>query len=82
MVRNRRGMRRVRCREAASGCCSWDAGEASGVMWGRRGLLACMVDARRLLRLRGYKAMRLRGWGSIRMWGHSSRQRCLDGHER
>jgi hypothetical protein len=51
-------MRRMGCREAASGCCSRDAGEALGVARGARGLLACMVDARGRLRLRGYEATR------------------------
>jgi hypothetical protein len=59
-------MRRMGCREAASGCCSRDAGEALGVAWGARGLLACMVDARGRLRLRGYEASRLRGYEATR----------------
>jgi hypothetical protein len=44
--RFRRQTRRVRRREAASGCCSWDVGEVSGVVWGAQGLLTCMVDVR------------------------------------
>ena len=56
---------RVRYRKAASSCCSWDAGEALGVAWEARGLLACIVDARDRSRLRGYEARRVGIYKSV-----------------